>query len=208
MIEAALFELKRIFADAKPLLLVLAGPNGAGKSTFFEVYLAESGLPFVNADRLALRISPSDPMAVAYQAAELAETERRQLLAEGRSFCMETVFSDPAGAKLGLLKDAQGAGYRVVLVFIGLAGPELSMARVIQRVEEGGHDVPDEKLYSRFPRTLANLKAALRFVELALLFDNSEVESPYRFVALCRGGSSLIVAAEIDPPGWLSQVMT
>jgi predicted ABC-type ATPase len=205
MIEAAWSELRQVFADDQPVLLVLAGPNGAGKSTFFDVYLAESGLPFVNADRLASKMSPANPLAVAYQAAELAETERRSLLAGGRSFCMETVFSDPAGAKLRLLKDAQAVGYRVVLIFIGLAGPELSLARVIQRVEEGGHDVPDEKLYSRFPRTLQNLKEALRFVDLAILFDNSMAELPYRLVALFRDGVARAVVT--DPPGWLEQVM-
>ena len=97
-----------------------ARPLGAGKTTFFEAFLADSGLPFMNADRLALALAPDDPAKVAYQAAGLAELERRRLLAEGRSFCMETVFSDPAGDKLRLLKEAQAIGYRVVLVFIGL----------------------------------------------------------------------------------------
>lgn len=151
-------ELHAAFDDNRPALLVIAGSNGAGKSTFFEEYLEAIGLPFVNADRLTREKWPdADPATVAYQAAELAETERRNLLSQGVSFCMEIVFSDPERQKLDLLKEAQLKGYTVILVFI---------ARVWQRVNEGGHDVPDEKLNARFPRTLKNLQAAL-------IFDNS-----------------------------------
>jgi predicted ABC-type ATPase len=91
---------------------------------------------------------------------------------------METVFSDPSGDKLAFLREAMTAGYRVVLLFIGLDSPELSQARVIQRVAEGGHDVPDEKLFSRFPRTLENLARATSFVDEARLYDNSDARHP------------------------------
>jgi predicted ABC-type ATPase len=58
----------------------------------------------------------------------------------------------------------------------------------MERVEAGGHDVPDEKIVTRFPRTLANLRQALAFVNQALLFDNSSADEPYRFVAEFRKG--------------------
>jgi hypothetical protein len=81
------------------------------------------------------------------------------------------------------LQDAQAAGYTVFLVFIGIDNPELVVARVIQRVEDGGHDVPDVKIRSRFPRTLVNLQQAVPFVDFAYLFDNSSYDEPYRLVA-------------------------
>ena len=117
---------------------------------------------FVNADLLARELNPDDPSAVAYEAAALADQERRQLVEMGESFCMETVFSDPVGDKLYFLKEARMAGYHVLLIFIGIESPGLSEARVIQRVSEGGHDVPDDRLRSRFPRTLENLRCAIR----------------------------------------------
>lgn len=104
---------------------------------------------------------------------------------------METVFSDPQGSKLEFLKECQSNGYTVVLVFIGLDNAELSLGRVIQRVAGGGHDVPDEKIETRFPRTLANLRQALTFVDEALLFDNSSSDQPFRFVAAFRNGKRL-----------------
>jgi predicted ABC-type ATPase len=101
---------------------------------------------------------------------------------------METVFSDPQGAKLEFLKECQSNGYTVSLVFIGLESAELSLGRVIQRVERGGHDVPDAKIEARFPRTFDNLREALTFVDEALLFDNSSSDQPFRFVAAFKGG--------------------
>jgi predicted ABC-type ATPase len=101
---------------------------------------------------------------------------------------METVFSDPHGAKLDFLKECQSRGYIVVLIFIGLDSADLSRGRVMERVEAGGHNVPDEKIVTRFPRTFTKLRQAVSFVDQALLFDNSSADEPYRFVAEFRDG--------------------
>ena len=180
--------LNRVVHESDRFLIVLAGSNGAGKSTFFRQILAPLGLHFVNADLLAKELNPDDPSAVAYEAAALADQERRQLLEMGESFCMETVFSDPVGDKLHFLKDARTVGYQVVLIFIGIESVELSEARVIQRVSEGGHDVPDDRLRSRFPRTLENLRRAIPIVDEVLLLDNSTLDDPYAFVARYQNG--------------------
>jgi predicted ABC-type ATPase len=181
-------ELGRALDRRGPFVVVLAGPNGAGKSTFFEVYLEPLGLPFVNADHIARTLAPANPGSVAYASAAAAAAERRRLVAEGRSFVAETVFSDPAGEKLAFLREAGSAGFTVILVFIGLESPELCTARVVQRVEEGGHDVPDEKILDRYPRTLANLREAVAIADHVFLFDNSSCDEPYCFVATYRNG--------------------
>ena len=190
--------LQRALHKDGPTLIVLAGSNGAGKTTFFELYLERIGLPFVNADRIAQFLEPSHPGQVAYQAAKLADEARRELLKRGLSFCMETVFSDPVGDKIQFLKEAQSAGYSVIGVFITLSDPALSIARVVQRVGRGGHDVPDDKLGSRFERTARNIQAALRFVDVGLLIDNSSAETPYRLLQLWERGE-LRPAVEEDP---------
>ncbi len=124
----------------------------------------------------------------------------------GESFCMETVFSDPAGEKVAFLREAMDAGYRVLLLFIGLASPELSQARVIERVAQGGHDVSDEKLFSRFPRTLSNLAAlAARFVDETRLYDNSDARNPYRLVGRLMRGQ--ITERHAPIPAWASTVL-
>ncbi len=192
-----------VLDSGAPLLLVLAGPNGAGKSTFHDAFLSQLGLPFVNADRIAQAMNagmsnPSGPLG--YEAAELAEAERKLLVSQGKSFCMETDFSDRRGEKLQFLRMAQEAGYVVILVYVGLDGSELSLGRVVQRVLRGGHDVPTDKIRKRFPRSLLNLHRALRFADHAFLFDNSSASAPFRPVAVWESGRKL--RGWLPDPAW------
>ena len=182
-----------------PRLVLLAGPNGAGKSTYYRTFLRQSGLKFLNADDIAakLNLSVSD-------AASAADALRIHLLETGESFITETVFSDPVGAKLQFLRKALSKGYSVTLIFIGLAGAELSEARVIQRVGEGGHDVPSERLPRRYQQSLSNLRAAIEFVPTVLVYDNSSDEDPFRLVLKVEADHKRAA----DPlPRWLANVL-
>ncbi len=85
--------------------------------------------------------------------------------------------------KISFLKSAALSGYGVVLVYIGLSDESLSETRVAMRVSQGGHDVATEKLTARFPRSLANLKQAIRELPLVLAFDNSDLARPFRRAA-------------------------
>jgi predicted ABC-type ATPase len=188
-----------------PWLIVLAGPNGAGKSTFFDVFLRRRGFRFVNADLIARGLTGDDRADTAYRAAELAEIERRALVARGDTFVMETVFSDPAGAKLEFLRDARARGYRVAFVYIGLASVALSQARVLQRVAQGGHDVPDDRIRKRLRRSLDNAKHALQFVDAAWVLDNSDANHPFQLVATMRAGE--VVQVLPSAPRWCRRVL-
>jgi len=188
-----------------PWLIVLAGPNGAGKSTFFDVFLRPRGFRFVNADLIARGLPGDDRAEVAYRAAELAEIERRALLARGDTFVMETVLSDPVGAKVDFLRDARSRGYRVAFVYIGLAGVALSQARVIQRVAQGGHDVPDDRIRKRLARSLENAERALQFVDAAWVLDNSDADHPFQLVATTRAGQVSHVLPSAPP--WCRRIL-
>jgi predicted ABC-type ATPase len=182
--------------DDRPVIVAIAGPNGAGKTTFFHSHLREAGLRFINADDIARELK-----ITSYEAAELADALRRELVRQRESFVFETVFSDPIGDKLTFLKDASVTGYNVVLCFIGISGPATSEERVGMRVSQGGHDVPSEKLVSRFPRTLANLDAAIQTLPTVLVFDNQDLAAPFRKVAEFQNGESVFLAALV--PEWL-----
>ena len=169
--------------DARPIIVAIAGPNGAGKSTFYEAFIAQAGLRYVNTDDVArtLRVD-------AYEAAELAETLRQQLASERESFVFETVFSDPTGGKVAFLEQAAQDGYTVVLCFIGLAAAQASDDRVAMRVLQGGHDVPPDKITARYPRSLANLARATKRLPLVWVYDNSDLAEPFRKVMQWEGG--------------------
>jgi len=186
--------------DRRPILVAVAGPNGAGKTTFYYAHIAPVALRYVSADILARELEMD-----AYAAAKAADAIRRALLGRKESFAFETVFSDPAGDKLNFLKEAVAAGYTVVLCFIGLEGAGLSEERVAMRVSQGGHDVPTEKLKSRFPRTLRNLKAAIGALPLVYVFDNSDLSRPFRKVGVFKNGRPVekLKAA----PDWFTRVL-
>ena len=186
--------------DRRPIIVALAGPNGAGKTTFYHAHLQPAALRFINADVLARELN-LDP----YAAAHVAEALRRQLVEQRESFVFETVFSDPVGAKLAFLKDAASTGYTVVLCFIGISGPEVSEERVAMRVSQGGHDVPAEKLVARFPRTLANLKTAIRALPQVWIFDNDDLRTPFRQVAVFENGRRVTLNQTV--PAWLTPLL-
>lgn len=186
--------------DQRPIVIAIAGPNGAGKSTFYHAHLQPAGLRFVNADVIAreLRLEP-------YAAAGVAGAIRRELLKQRESFVFETVFSDPVGEKLAFLRQAAQGRYTVLLCFIGISGPAVSDERVAMRVTQGGHDVPSEKLVARYPRILANLKAALRELPHVWVFDNDDLSTPFRLLAVFQDGEPVQLHQPL--PTWLRRLL-
>ena len=131
----------------KKQLWILAGGNGAGKSTFYRTRLAAKGLVFINADIIARQLYPDTTEIHSYDAAMIAAEMRSQLLQQGRNFCFETVFSHPS--KIDFIAEAKALGYEIILVFIHLDDSALNQARIAQRVSEGGHTVPADKVEFR-----------------------------------------------------------
>jgi predicted ABC-type ATPase len=167
-----------------PQLVVLAGPNGAGKSTFYDAFLAGSPLPFLNADLFAAETGIDS-----LEAARILDATRDRMIADGLGFVTETVFSDPFGAKLDMLRKAVAAGYEVTLIYIGLANPKIAIRRIEQRLDEGGHDVPRDRIATRMARSLDNLAEAIRFVPRVEVYDNSSEDEPYRRLAVFEVGA-------------------
>ena len=168
-------QLLAILGTAQPIFFLLAGPNGAGKSTFRRSYLEPTSLPCVDPDAVARTKYGRDPKTKAEAIAATAEATEivRAKLKEGISVGLETVLSDTKGLKIGLLTEARQLGYRAGIIFIGLDDPQLSIARVKDRVDVGGHDVPDEFIVQRFPRSYRNLRNAIPLSDFVLFVDNS-----------------------------------
>lgn len=184
-------------------LWLLAGGNGAGKSTFYRTQLAPFGVPFVNADNIAREVFPDNPEAHSYQAAAIAENMRNELLAEGRSFCFETVFSHTS--KIDFMASAKAMGYEIILVFVYLASPALHKARIQQRITEGGHAVPDNKVETRLPRTFENIKTAIQLADQSYLLDNSDNEQPLQIAARLVNG--VLIGPDQPMPDWVLNLL-
>jgi len=174
-------------------LHLVVGPNGSGKTTFVTEFLAMElpGFAYVNADEIAKAKWPSDPAAHAYEAAHIAEETRAHLIAKGRSFIAETVFSHPS--KLDLIRSAQEEGYQVVL-HVMIIPEELAVRRVEYRVRAGGHDVPEQKIRERYRRLWGLVARAVSAADRAVVYDNSRNAGPAK-VGEFFGGSPIGAAA-------------
>jgi len=184
-------------------IFLIAGGNGAGKSTFYYHYLQPRGIPFINADLIAKQEHPDNPEKWSYIAARKAEKLRQSSLDKGASFCFETVFSHPS--KIDFLAKAKGLGYEIILIYIHLENASLNQARVAQRVSQGGHSVPAEKIISRIPRTMQNIKRALPLTDTTMIFDNSNDTVHFKPIAKLINQSLIINVDRL--PEWASEIL-
>lgn len=155
-------------------ILIIAGPNGAGKTTFARAFLpAEAHLPrFINADLIAAGLAPFAPETAAIKAGRLMLEEIGHYARRGESFAFETTLSG-----LGYLRHIaqwRAQGYRVSLFFLSLVNAETAIARVAERVRQGGHNIPETVIRRRFAAGLKHFHDHYRAaVDDWALYDNS-----------------------------------
>jgi len=155
-------------------VLIIAGPNGAGKTTFAAEFLPkEAECPnFINADLIEAGINPFRPGASSIQAAKMMLELMKKYVEKGESFSFETTLSGKNYARhiLGWQKE----GYTVKLYFLRLPDPEFAIARVKQRVKEGGHNVPEDVVRRRYHSGLSNFETLYKaIVDEWVLIDNA-----------------------------------
>lgn len=165
-------------ADAsEKRIFIIAGPNGAGKTTFATEFLPnEADCPlFINADDIAAGLNHSHPDLVGFQAGRRMLEQIHEHVLRGESFAFETTLSGRNYARH--IPRWREQGYRVKLFFLQLLTPEMALARVAQRVREGGHDVPEEVIRRRFDAGRRNFEQVYRgLVDGWALYDNAGVE--------------------------------
>jgi len=158
----------------KQRIIIIAGPNGAGKTTFAREYLLkEAHCPdFVNVDLIAAGLSPFDPDRAAIQAGRLMLSEIERRVRKRESFAFETTLSGHVYARM--IPAWRIEGYRVRLIFLGLADVEMAISRVAMRVAQGGHNVSRSVIRRRFDAGLRNLQNIyMHLVDNWEWYDNS-----------------------------------
>lgn len=195
---------------APPVFHLLAGPNGAGKSTLYRALVRDGIIPadlaFVNADLFEREHLQHiyDPVQRSHAARHWADTQRADRLAREESFVSETVFSHES--KLALIHEAMAQDYVVALYIVALDDPRRLLDRVQRRVQEGGHDVPPEKILARYPRSLENLSRAVGLASVAYLYEGRELDQGGPFmVAMCQGSKVTTFVDQL--PQWARTVL-
>ncbi|MDG4602318.1 MAG: zeta toxin family protein [Defluviicoccus sp.] len=184
----------------RPTLLVIAGPNGSGKSTLRRWLEAQGvALPdHIDPDEIASGLDGDDARRTR-EAQRIADERRDRFVSEARSFSFETVLSHPS--KIAFMREAQAAGYYIILYYVAIADPLVNVARVADRVAKGGHDVPEERIRARYQRSMSLLAEAARAADRVYVFDNSGCGGERRLCVAIEEGR--LRTFEPDQPDWV-----
>ncbi|MBQ9645192.1 MAG: zeta toxin family protein [Prevotella sp.] len=156
-------------------LYIISGCNGAGKTTASYTVLPEilDCREFVNADEIARGLSPFNPEGMAIEAGRLMLSRIEELLSREETFSIETTLATKS--YLNLVRRAQAKGYHVNIVFFWLRTPELAIQRVVERVQHGGHNIPEYIIRRRYEAGFNNLfHLFIPEVDYWGIYDNSE----------------------------------
>ena len=139
-------------------IIIIAGPNGAGKTTFARSFLPQEAhcQRFINADLIAAGLSPFAPEQEAIKAGRLMLLELDASVRKGESFAFETTLAGLA--YVGRIRQWRELGYHVSLFFLCLPDAETAIARVAERVRQGGHYIPEDVIRRRFGAGLHNFE--------------------------------------------------
>ncbi len=127
-----------------------------------------------------------------------------KLLAARASFTLETVMSHES--KVELLREARRLGYRTYLYFIATNDPAINVSRVANRVKGGGHDVPVDRIVSRYHRSLGLLLSAISCADRVYLFDNSGEGRTHTWLAEVTSGEVLELKTD-SVPTWFTKAV-
>lgn len=179
-----------------PQLYIIAGPNGSGKTTFATRFLPRyAECPtFINADTIARGLSGFSPDAVALKAGRILLEQVDAYASKRVDFAFETTLS--GRTYLSRFKDLKQRGYAIRMFFLWIPDVKLSLARVANRVEMGGHDIAEKVVRRRFYKGIGNFFNHYRQVlDSWMLFDNSG-KFPYP-IAQERAGKLKIFDREL-----------
>lgn len=191
-----------------PELIVIAGPNGSGKTSITQKFLHHEwsdGTTYINPDQVAKDIFGDwNSNEAVLKAANYCAELREKCLAEKRSFVFETVFS--AQDKIDFLFRAKQSGFFIRLFFIATNHPTINASRIAKRVMEGGHDVPINKIISRYKKSLVNCIYVKNLVDRLYVYDNSEDDVDARPLFRLSGGR-LAKRYTDQIPVWAQQIL-
>ena len=106
--------------------------------------------------------------------------------------------------KVAFLHKAQQAGYRTYLYFVATEDPDINVSRVKYRVQMGGHPVAEDKIRSRYIRSLELLPEAVAYADRAYIFDNSGAERAW--IAEVTQGTEIEIKTD-QMPAWFKTAL-
>lgn len=192
----------------KPELIMIAGPNGSGKTSVTHKFLHHEwadGTIYINPDQVANEMFGDwNSQDAVIKAANYCEEWREKCLRDKISFVFETVFS--AEDKIDFIIRAKKAGFFIRVFFISTSHPSINASRIAKRVMEGGHDVPIQKIISRYTKSIENCEIIAHLVDRLYVYDNSvnDRDAQLQF-RLSNGKLEKMYVAEL--PNWARNII-
>lgn len=144
-----------------------------------------------------------NPNIYSYEAALIADFLRIKLIERGKKLTFETVMSHHS--KLDILKLATKNGYKIYLYFICTESADINVARVLQRVNLGGHNVEEKKTRQRYKSSLELLKSAAKETYRTFVWDNSKKNGPELILEVVNGETITMNSNSL--PSWVDEYL-
>lgn len=174
----------------RPRYILFAGVNGAGKSTLYKSKLwtrdeDDKELPRVNPDEILVshRWDPASTKAQIEAGKEAVRLVAGHLAAR-RSFNQESTLSGRTIVRT--VQRAKENDHLITLQYVGVATPEVALARILNRVKRGGHDIPRDDVIRRAASSSKNLRHVIPLCDHVNIFDNTEY---LRLIASFKNGA-------------------
>jgi predicted ABC-type ATPase len=184
-----------------PWIIVVAGPSGSGKSTAFPV--DQFGVAFFNADDRAAELNGGSYVGVSPEIRRLVNAEFelfiRKHIESRESFAFETTLR--TAITFSQAAEAKKAGFHAGMIYICSGSPELSIQRVADRGNAGGHSAPAKLIEEIYHASLSNLRQAVREFDEVWVYDNSMFNQAPAHVITASGGSIVEQSAQL--PAWV-----
>ena len=170
-----------------PQLVIVGGANGAGKTTFARQFAETEKLPYLGADDIAFQLAPNDTASVRVTAGREFSRRLSDAIKTQQSLVIESTLS--GGSLARTVEKSRQQGYQITIVFVFLDSETLCLHRISERVQKGGHDVPEEDVRRRFKRVFS-------------VFWNHYRPLADRHFVVYNGGESFSIIAEHKHEKW------
>lgn len=175
---------------------IIGGVNGVGKSSLTGVLAAESndlGV-IIDTDKITAALGGNK-----INGGKKAIERINYSLEKGINFTQETTLS--GSRTLKTIKRARELDYFIRLYYVGVNSSDESIKRIKNRVEKGGHDIPERDVKRRYNKRFEDLANILPYCNEVRFYDNEN-----GFVEKAEYKNGELVTKNNDVPEWIKDL--